>query len=239
MLVDANAWTGKRIQGCGDGTVHGAYGRDELNIDGKSLLPFAPANTLALTNPFISKRKDGIYHTAMSSAAARTLNILNTSYPKCIDYTLTRQAHRSRAYDVKVNPQHSNPSQGEFSPLYRIRDGLSQWLFCTQQTRLNDKKKIRPDVEISHRLGAASGGAGPLPSSFPILAQPKRISEMAESFADAIVDAVASTVPPPPLRCTHEPGWFENMVTSAAYKIAWDAREDARCFMRTKKDKTA
>ena len=34
-LIDANARTGKRIEGCDDGRVLGAYGRDELNNNGK------------------------------------------------------------------------------------------------------------------------------------------------------------------------------------------------------------
>ena len=35
VLVDANVRTGKRMDGCGDGRVLGAYGRDELNNNGK------------------------------------------------------------------------------------------------------------------------------------------------------------------------------------------------------------
>ena len=35
VLIDANARTGKRIEGCDDGRVLGAYGRDELNNNGK------------------------------------------------------------------------------------------------------------------------------------------------------------------------------------------------------------
>ena len=32
VLIDANARTGKRMEGCDDGSVLGAYGRDELTI---------------------------------------------------------------------------------------------------------------------------------------------------------------------------------------------------------------
>ena len=59
VLVDANARTGKRMDGCGDGRVLGAYGRDELNNNGKRLLTFAEDNKLALTNTFFSTRKGG------------------------------------------------------------------------------------------------------------------------------------------------------------------------------------
>ena len=61
---------------------------------------------------------------------------------------------------------------------------------------------------------------------------------MAESFAKVVLDAVAKEVPPP-LRRTHKLGWCESAETSAAFKVAWDAREDARRFRRIKRDKTA
>ena len=62
-LVDANARTGKRMDGCGDGRVLGAYGRDELNNNGNHLLTFTKDNKLALTNAFFSTRKSGVSHT--------------------------------------------------------------------------------------------------------------------------------------------------------------------------------
>ena len=61
--------------------------------------------------------------------------------------------------------------------------------------------------------------------------QPNSISEMAESFTKVILDAVEAEVPPPPRR-THKLGWCETAETSAAFTIAWNAREDARRFMR-------
>ena len=50
MLVDAHARTGKRMEGCDDGGVLGAYGRDELNRYSKRLPAVASDNKLALTN---------------------------------------------------------------------------------------------------------------------------------------------------------------------------------------------
>ena len=41
VLIDANVRTGKRVQGCDDSKVLGAYGRDKLNYNGKRLLIFA------------------------------------------------------------------------------------------------------------------------------------------------------------------------------------------------------
>ena len=97
VLVDANARTGKRMSGCGDGRVLGAYGRDELNNNGKRLLTFAKDNKLALTNTVFSTRKGGISHTFNG--------ISSRNDQKQIDYILTRQAHRPRVYDVKVHLQ--------------------------------------------------------------------------------------------------------------------------------------
>ena len=54
VLIDANARTGKRMEGCDDGRVLGAYGRDDLNNNGKRLLSLALDNKLALTK---------LYHT--------------------------------------------------------------------------------------------------------------------------------------------------------------------------------
>ena len=62
-----------------------------------------------------------------------------------------------------------------------------------------------------------------------------RISELAESFADDILEAVAKEVPLPP-RCTHT---IRGVRDSAAFNITWDARVDARRFMRIEDDKTA
>ena len=62
VLMDANAWTGKRMETCDDGRMLGAYGRDELNNNGKRLLPFASDDKLAFTNTFFSARRGGVSH---------------------------------------------------------------------------------------------------------------------------------------------------------------------------------
>ena len=85
------------MDGCGDGRVLGAYGRDELNNNDKRLLTFAKDNKLALTNTFFSTRKGGVSHTFNG--------ISSRNDQKQIDYILTRQAHRPRVYDVKVHLQ--------------------------------------------------------------------------------------------------------------------------------------
>ena len=232
VLVDANARTGKRMDGCGDGRVLGAYGRDELNSNGKRLLAFASDNKLALTNTFFSTRKGGISHTFNG--------ISSRNDQKRIDYILTRQAHRSRVCDVKVHPQPPPPARadsdhnivyamvrisGRFAPNRHVR--------TKNEIRPFDRQKFRSDGDCRRRVMTR------ILSKLPFLPpQPNSISEMAESFADIILDAVAKEVPPPPRR-THKLGWCENAQTAAAFKIAWDARDDARRSMRIQKDKTA
>ena len=69
--------------------------------------------------------------------------------------------------------------------------------------------------------------------------QPNSISEMAESFTKVIFNAVEAAVPPPPRR-THKLGWCETAETSAAFTISWNARENARRFLRVNpRDRTA
>ena len=65
MLMDANARTGEKIEGerTEDDGVLGAYGRDELNDNGKRLLKFATDNKLTVTNTFFNTRKGGISYT--------------------------------------------------------------------------------------------------------------------------------------------------------------------------------
>ena len=105
LIIEANARTGKRIEGCDDGRVLGAYGRDDLNDNGKRLLTLASDNKLVITNTFFNTRKGMISH---------TLNGVNSRYDRRrIDYILTRQAHRPRVYDVKVHPQPPLPTKAD------------------------------------------------------------------------------------------------------------------------------
>ena len=62
---------------------------------------------------------------------------------------------------------------------------------------------------------------------------------MAEPFTKVVLDAVEAEVPPPPRR-THKLGWCETTETSSAFTIAWNARGNARRFMRVNPgDRTA
>ena len=105
VLMDANARTGEKIEGegtKGDGVL-GAYGRDELNNNGKRLVNFATDNKCAVMNTIFSTRKGGISHTYNGVVGDRDDDF------KCIDYILTRQAHRPRVHNVEVHPQPNRP----------------------------------------------------------------------------------------------------------------------------------
>ena len=160
VLIDVNVRTGKRMVGCIDGRVLGAYGRDELLNNGKRLPSLASDNKLALTNMFCSAHKGGVSH---------TFNELNI---------LTRQAHRPRVYDVMVHPQPPSPAKtdsdhnivyamvrlsGRIAPNRRIR--------TKKQIQPFDRQKFRSDGDCRQRVVAR------IMSKLPELPlQPNRIS---------------------------------------------------------------
>ena len=98
VLIDANAYTGKREKGqvgSKDSKILGAYGRDTRNDNGELLLSFANNHDLALVNTFFSPPKGGVSHT------------FNGRGKKRIDYILTRQRDRKFVRNVTVHPQPS------------------------------------------------------------------------------------------------------------------------------------
>ena len=110
MLMDANARTGKEIEGerTEDDVVLGTYGRNGLNDNGKRLLEFATDNELAVTNTlFFSTRKRGISHTYNGVVRDRAGDF------KRIDYILTLQVHRPRVHNVEAPPQPNRPIKAD------------------------------------------------------------------------------------------------------------------------------
>ena len=163
LLVDANARTGKRMEGCGDGRVLGAYGRDELNSNGKRQLVFASANELALTNTCFSTRKGGISHTFNGISSRNDQNRNTTSCP-------------AKHTDLACIMVRSTPilrlQPRRIQTLYRMGDGPPQPSFLTQPIRTNEKQNsgFRPaEISIRRRLHAASRGADPIKVSPPSL----------------------------------------------------------------------
>ena len=105
VLMDANARIGEKIEEerTEDDGVLGAYGRDELNGNGKRLLDFATDNKLTVTNIFFSTRKGGISHNYDGLIEDRAGDF------KRIDYILKRQTHQPRVHNVEVHPQPTRP----------------------------------------------------------------------------------------------------------------------------------
>ena len=63
VMIDANARTGKREDGCCDPNVTGAHGRDKLNENGERLLGLAAVNGLCLVNTYFRPPNGGARHT--------------------------------------------------------------------------------------------------------------------------------------------------------------------------------
>ena len=169
------------MEGCDDGRALGAYGRDELNNNGKRLLPLASDNKLALTNTFFSARKGGVSHTCNG------INSRNDR--KRIEYVLTRQAHRSRVYDVKVHPQPPSPAKtdsdhnvvyamvrfsGRIAPNRRVRTKTHIQPF--------DRHKLRSNGDCSKRVVARI-----ISKLLDLALQSNSIYEIAESFTKVIL----------------------------------------------------
>ena len=164
VLMDANARTGEKIEGerTEDDGVLGAYGRDELNDNGKRLLNFATDNKLAVANTFFSTRKGGISHTYNGVIGDRAGDF------KRIDYVLTRQVHRPRVHNIEVHPQPNQPIEadsdhnmvfatvnleGRFAHNHRVRQIPQPRSFDRSQlkTRFFRERVIRKFSTISTR----------------------------------------------------------------------------------------
>ena len=221
------------MEGCDDGRVLGAYGRNELNDNGKRLLSLAADNKLALSNTFCSAHKGGISH---------TFNGINSRNDrKRIDYILTRHPPRPRVRDVKVNPHPPSPAKADADRNIVYTMVPPQRSYRTQQThrykhqiRPFDRQTFRSHGDCRQRVVARI--ISKLPDLF---LQSNRISEMGELFTNVIRDAVEADIPSL-LRCTHKLGWCETAGTSEAFTKELNAREDARRLKRViPRDKTA
>ena len=141
------------MEGCDDGRVLGAYERDALNNNGKRLLSLASENKLALTNKFFSARKGGLSHTSNG------INSRNDR--KRIDYILTRQAHRPRAYDVKVHrhppsPAKTDPDHDIVCAMVRLsgRIAPNRRIRTNNQIQPFDRHKFRSEGDCRQRVVA-------------------------------------------------------------------------------------
>ena len=192
VLMDANARTGEKIEGerTEDDGVLGAYGRDELNDNGKRLLNFATDNKLAVTNTFFGTRKGGISHTYNGVIGDRAGDFNR------IDYILTRQTHRSGVHNVEVHPQQNRRIKadsdhhmvfatvdlgGRFAHNRRVRQTPQPRSFDRSQlkTRFLRERVIRKSVDnIDDRAD-----------------QRASVAEEAREFTEAILGAAHAVLP--------------------------------------------
>ena len=230
VLMDANARTDEKIQGEGtedDGEL-GAYGRDELNNNGKRLLNFATDNKLAVTNTFFSTREGGISHTYNGVTGGRAGDF------KRIDYILTRQAQRPRVNNVEVHPQRNRPIKadsdhnmvfatvdlgGRFAHNRRVRQTPQPRPFDRSQlkTRFLRERVIRKFVDNIDEIAG----------------QRASVAEEAREFTEAILGA-AQAVLPEARRTPRRLGWCERPAVRAALLAALDKKREARRQCKTK-----
>ena len=229
MLMDANARTGEKIEGerTEDDGVLGAYGRDELNDNGKLLLNFATDNKRAVTNSFFSTRNGGISYTYSGVIGDRAGDF------KRINYILTRQAHRPRVHSVEVHPQPNRPIKadsdhnmvfatvdlgGRFAHNRRVRQ--------TPQPRSFDRSQLKTRflrervIRIVNNIDEIAG-------------QRASVAEDAKEFTEAILGA-AHAVLPKARRTPHRLGWCERPAVTAAVLAALDKNQEARRQCKTK-----
>ena len=81
VMMDANARTGRRGEGCVDDKVLGAYGRGTLSDHERRLLAFSAENQLALVNTFFRASKRGITYTFQSPNAGKDRCLPPGLYP--------------------------------------------------------------------------------------------------------------------------------------------------------------
>ena len=230
VLMDANARTDEKIEGerTEDDGVLGAYGRDELNNNGKRLLNFATDNKLAVTNTFFSTRKDGILHTYNGVIGDRAGDF------KRIDCILTRQAHRARVHNVEVHPQPNRPIKadsdhnmvfatvdlgGRFAHNRRVRQTPQPRSFVRSQlkTRFLRERLARKFVDNIDEIAG----------------QRASVAEEARKLTEAILGA-AHAILPEARRTPRRLGWYERPAVRAALLAALDKKREARRQCKTK-----
>ena len=231
VLMDANARTGRRIEGesLQDEGILGTHGHDELNDKGKLLLSFPTDNKLAIMNTFFSTREGGVSHTYNGVTRSRTSDF------KRIDYVLTRQSHRRRVRNVVVHPQPALPAKadsdhnmviatvnlgGRIAHNRAIRAKPKQWQFSRQELQV-EMSRWHVVERFLHNLGEQTGQRN---TTAP---------EAARGFTEAILEA-AQTVLPTERRIPRiMPGWCESPETRAAAEEALAKRREARRVMKS------
>ena len=230
MLMDANARTGEKIEGEGteDDGVLGAYGRDELNNNGKRLPNFATDNKHAVTNTFFSTLKGGISYIYNGVIGDRAGDF------KRIDYILTRQAHRPGVHNVEVHPQPNRPikADSDHSMVFAAVDfggrfAHNRRVWQTPQPRPFDRSQLKTRFLRERVIRKFVNNID------EIAGQRASVAEEAKEFTEAILGA-AHAVLPEARRTPRRLGWCERPAVRAALLAALDKKREARRQCKTK-----
>ena len=219
VLMDANAQTGGRIAGENEGTM-GEYGRNELNENGELLLTFATDNRLAVLNTFFDTRRGGIWHTFNGPSGRER---------RCLDYILTRQAHRGRVSNMEVVPQPVRPVRADSDHNIVVATvDLGGRLAHNRPIRANPKRRQfnRQDLQVEAARWAVSQRFRC--NLFARSGAPATTTqEMAKEFTEALLGAAETELSEEPRR-RRTTEW--NMTTAArtAMAAALDKRRAAR-----------
>ena len=187
VLKDANARTGKRVEGGGatDSKVLGACDRDKLNENGKLLLVFVEDNKLALLNTFSCTPKNGISYTFQSANRSKAQARL--------DYISTKQADRRLIRCVNVRRPPLETPESDHNLVYakvrisrrsalkrRRRDGTK---------KLADLRRLMTDPNLRCQVANAMVDALlPIPHG-------TYISDIATDMVDVTPSTAAELVP--------------------------------------------
>ena len=207
-MVDANARTGRRGDGCSDKKVLGAYGRDTLNDNGERLLSLAADNKLAVLNTFFSTPKRGISHTFQSANRGKGQYRL--------DYILIRQADMRLVRNVTV--RRTDPKDSDHHLVYaairlldrvapnrrKINNNTSSGRATIDLQRLVEDSKLRKDFQAKI--------APMMPCS--------TVDEMATALTDMVMSSAADVAPR--AKCKGVPnGWCASKEVQHEIHLAW------------------
>ncbi|CAB1101716.1 unnamed protein product [Ectocarpus sp. CCAP 1310/34] len=196
VLMDANARTGRRRDGCCDAKIMGAYGRDIMNNNGERLLGLASDNQLSLTSTCF--RKCGVQHTFQSSNKGKEKYRL--------DFILMRQADRRFVRNVSVKRVDFKDSDHNLvlttvrlpprvAPNRRVRGNSGSSRIRIDLERLRKDKHLR--VAFQNRASSRP----------PPTALRRPTGETAAELIATVMSAAAETVPL--ARCARgHRGWY-------------------------------
>ncbi|CAB1110695.1 unnamed protein product [Ectocarpus sp. CCAP 1310/34] len=145
VLMDANARTGRRRDGCCDAKIMGAYGRDIMNNNGERLLGLAADNRLSLINTYFRTPKGGVQHTFQSSNKGKEKHRLDFILMRQTDRRLVRNASVKRVdfKDSDHNLVHTTVrSPPRVAPNRRTRGNSG-----SSRIRI-DLERLRKDVHL-------------------------------------------------------------------------------------------